>query len=107
MTLMSSLLLIAGGLVVLATLVLSHPRHRVPSRPPITRPEPNPMFHVIESEEELRAAMARAAQFERGVAEVARARADHYEEIIPPAPVADMHSARTRTDNADEHAHTA
>jgi hypothetical protein len=100
-------LLLGSGLAVLVVLALGYRWHRVASRQTITQAEPRSMVHVIESEEELRAAIDRATQFERDVADAARARAAHYEEAIPRAPVADLPSRSMRTTDGDEHARTA
>ena len=97
-----SLLVIAGGLAVLALLAIAHSRNRVASRSTTALTQPMSLLHVIESDEELRAALIRAARNERAIAEVALARAGRYEEMMPPAPVAELRRAPT-TDAEDAH----
>ena len=49
--------------------------------------EPRSNVHVLTSEEELRDALKRSAQFERAVVDKVRDRADRYEALITPASI--------------------
>ncbi len=52
------------------------------------------MLHVLHGEKEFQDAVFRAAQLERGAAEVLWARADHYEGLIAPASITDIRANR-------------
>jgi uncharacterized membrane protein len=53
--------------------------------------------HILRNCEELRDALTRAAQTERGIADSVRARADRYEALVIDAPVTDIRSERRLT----------
>jgi hypothetical protein len=53
--------------------------------------------HILRSRDELRDALSRAAHTERGIADTVRVRADRYEALVVPAPVAAIRSERRLT----------
>ena len=75
-----SMSLISGGLVVLIALALAHSLHRSLPAPDVAPVEPRSLVHVLNSAEELRDAIQRAAAFERNAAAAALERARRYDE---------------------------
>lgn len=91
------IVLIGVAVFLAAAVVVSRRRAAAAVRAPLT--EPRSMMHVIESEEELREALMRAAQIERVIAETALGRAAQYEEMLPTAPISDLVSVRAHADD--------
>ncbi len=95
---MEILLFVLIGVAVVLAVGFVASRHRAAAAEPAPLTEPRSMMHVIESDEELREALSRAAQSEREVAEIALGRAAEYEEMLPSARIADLASARGKTE---------
>jgi len=79
----------ATGLIVAAT-----SRRRARTGPP-ARPEPRSVVHLLASGE-LREAVERASQFERGVAEILESRAARYESLLAGAAPTELRPVRDR-----------
>lgn len=84
--------LVLGGGVLFSVILVSrsHWLRRARASGDVVRPEAPAIVRILRSEDELREAAHRASQFDRAAAEVLRARADHYEKLVPLASVTDI-----------------
>lgn len=72
-------------------------RHRAPASIAESPACPSSLVRVLTSDEELRDAVHRAADFERMVADTVRTRARRYEAMVAEIPIADIGIGRRRS----------
>jgi hypothetical protein len=89
-------LLLVGGCVLLGVIGLSLTRWRRRRKMDsgVEFLEPRSLVRVLRGEEDLKEAVWRAVQFERGAASVLMNRADRYEALIAPTPITDIRATR-------------
>ena len=101
------LLFVTSGVALLVAVALSVTcGHRRRARPvEEALPEARSLIHVLRNEEELQVAVRRATQFDRGIADMLRTRADRYERLIARAPVTEMPASRRLKAEGVPHQH--
>lgn len=104
---METLFFVLIGVAAFLTVSVIISRHREARAASAPLTEPRSMMHVIETEDELREALSRAAQIERDIAEIALGRAAQYEEMLPSAPIHDLAAARANTEKVEAESRSA